>query len=141
MDTARDVLNGGAILGIYPEGTRAPDDRLHRGHTGVARLALGCGVPVIPVGLIGTRGVQPPGNRMMRPFHAVTIRFGPPLDVARFVPVGPNQNGSNRNGSHPVPADPERLRAATDELMRAIATLSGQEYVDQYAKRATVRNG
>ncbi|HXA34344.1 MAG TPA: lysophospholipid acyltransferase family protein [Acidimicrobiales bacterium] len=142
LDTARDVLNSGAILGIYPEGTRAPDHRLHKGHTGVARLALGCGVPVVPVGLVGTRGVQPPGNRLMRPFHAVTIRFGPPLDVGKVAPTGPSQNGSHQNGSHPNgEPDPERLREATDELMRAIATLSGQEYVDHYANRAAARNG
>jgi 1-acyl-sn-glycerol-3-phosphate acyltransferase len=157
LDTARDVLNGGAILGIYPEGTRAPDQRLHKGHTGVARLALGCGVPVVPVGLVGTRGVQPPGRRLMRPFHAVTIRFGPPLDVGRSAPDrpsrngpsqngpsrnGPSRNGPSQNGSHPKGhLDPDRLREATDELMRAIATLSGQEYVDQYAKRASARNG
>ncbi len=147
LDTARDVLNGGSILGIYPEGTRAPDDRLHKGHTGVARLALRCGVPVIPVGLIGTRGVQPPGSRLMRPFHAVTVRFGPPLDVARVEPSEPSPNGSHPNGSHPNGShrseepDSDQLRAATDELMRAIASLSGQKYVDQYATRAPARNG
>jgi hypothetical protein len=78
----------------------------------------------------------------MRPFHAVTIRFGPPLEVGRVTPDGPSQNGSHQNGSHPNgKPDPERLREATDELMRAIATLSGQEYVDQYANRAAARNG
>jgi 1-acyl-sn-glycerol-3-phosphate acyltransferase len=162
LDTARDVLNGGSILGIYPEGTRAPDQRLHKGHTGVARLALGCGVPVIPVGLVGTRGIQPPGSRLMRPFHAVTIRFGPPLDVGRVVPSGSTTNGSSQrdsttNGSSPSDSttngsspngsnhegspEPDRLREATDELMRAIANLSGQEYIDQYAKRAPACNG
>ena len=135
-------MNGGSILGIYPEGTRAPDDRLHKGHTGVARLALGCGVPVIPVGLIGTRGVQPPGSWLMRPFHAVTVRFGPPLDVARVELSEPRPNGLHPNGSHrSKEPDSDQLRAATDELMRAIATLSGQKYVDQYATRAPVRNG
>ncbi len=79
LDTATDVLNGGGLLGIYPEGTRAPDLRLHKGHTGVARLALRCDVPIIPVGIVGTRAVQPPGSRIMRPFHSVTIRFGPPV--------------------------------------------------------------
>jgi 1-acyl-sn-glycerol-3-phosphate acyltransferase len=162
LDTARDVLNGGCILGIYPEGTRAPDQRLHKGHTGVARLALGCGVPVIPVGLVGTRGIQPPGSRLMRPFHAVTIRFGPPLDVGRVVTSCPTTNdvsrsdsttndvsrsdsttnGSSPNGSnHEGPPEPDALREATDELMRAIANLSGQEYIDQYAKRAPACNG
>ena len=63
LDTAREVLDAGKLLGIYPEGTRAPDQRLHKGHTGVARLSLRCGVPIIPVGIAGTRAVQPPGCR------------------------------------------------------------------------------
>ena len=79
LNTAMEVLDGGGLLAIYPEGTRAPDQRLHKGHTGVARLSLACDVPVIPVGIIGTRAVQPPGSNLMRPFHSVTVRFGPPL--------------------------------------------------------------
>ena len=54
LAAARDVLKAGKVLGIYPEGTRSPDGRLYRGHTGAARLALGCGAPIIPVGLVGT---------------------------------------------------------------------------------------
>jgi hypothetical protein len=78
----------------------------------------------------------------MRPFHAVTVRFGPPLDVAHVEPSDPSQNGSHQNGSHRrEEPDPDQLRLATDELMRAIAILSGQEYVDQYANRAPARNG
>jgi 1-acyl-sn-glycerol-3-phosphate acyltransferase len=127
LATARDVLNGGGILGIYPEGTRSPDGRLYRGHTGVARLALGCGVPVIPVGLVGTTDVQARGSNMMRPFRRVTIRFGPPLDLTRF-------EGSSSS-------DPLTLRAVTDELMFEIRRLSGQTYVDRYAKRHGVVGG
>jgi len=126
LDTAREVLEAGGVLGIYPEGTRAPDARLHRGHTGVVRLALGCGVPLVPVGLQGTRRVQPPGRRLMRPFHAVTVRFGPPLDVGT---VGA---GEAAVAGH----DSAVLRAVTDELMHTIAGLSGQEYVDEYASRS-----
>ncbi len=55
LDTATAVLQGGGVLAIYPEGTRAPDTRLHKGKTGVARLSLGCDVPVVPVGIVGTR--------------------------------------------------------------------------------------
>jgi len=127
LATARDVLNGGGILGIYPEGTRSPDGRLYRGHTGVARLALGCGVPVIPVGLVGTTDVQPRGSNLMRPFRRVTIRFGAPLDLSRF------ESGSA--------TDPLTLRALTDELMFEIRRLSGQVYVDRYAKRHGVVGG
>jgi 1-acyl-sn-glycerol-3-phosphate acyltransferase len=127
LATAREVLTGGGILGIYPEGTRSPDGRLYRGHTGVARLALGCGVPVIPVGIVGTTEVQPRGSNIMRPFRRVTIRFGPPLDVARF-------DGTSSS-------DPLALRTVTDELMFEIRRLSGQAYVDRYAKRHGVVGG
>jgi len=127
LASARDVLKSGKVLGIYPEGTRSPDGRLYRGHTGAARLALGCGAPIIPVGVVGTTLVQPPGSNRPRPFKKVTVRFGPPLDLARF------------DGQ--VAGDPMTLRAATDELMFEIRNLSGQEYVDRYAKRHNVVGG
>jgi 1-acyl-sn-glycerol-3-phosphate acyltransferase len=137
LDTATGVLRQGGVLAIYPEGTRAPDTRLHRGKTGVARLSVGCGVPVVPVGLVGTRIVQPPGSMVMRPFHSVTVRFGAP--VAYQCPGGRVTTGATR----PAPAGPgardqgdqEELRALTDALMADIAGLSGQEYVDEYASR------
>ncbi|MHB8440065.1 MAG: lysophospholipid acyltransferase family protein [Acidimicrobiales bacterium] len=127
LAAARDVLQDGGVLGIYPEGTRSPDGKLYRGHTGVARLALGCDVPVIPVGLVGTTEVQRPGSNLPRPFKRVTVRFGPPLDAARF---GGDQA-----------ADPLALRALTDELMFEIRLLTGQEYVDRYAKKHGVVGG
>jgi len=138
LDTAKEVLQGGSLLGIYPEGTRSPDIRLHRGHTGVARLAIGCGVPIIPVGIVGTRAIQPPGRRLMRPFHPVTVRFGPPLICSesegsngkRMVPAEVSANGSGPESEQEV------LRKWTDRLMNAIAALSRQEYVDEYANRS-----
>jgi 1-acyl-sn-glycerol-3-phosphate acyltransferase len=129
LDTATEVLGEGRLLGIYPEGTRAPDLRLHKGHTGVARLALGCGVPIIPVGIVGTRQVQPPGSNLMRPFHSVTIRFGPPVVFDDPAGCGPEPDGSG-------PLDPAELRGVTDALMSEIALLSGQEYVHRYANRS-----
>ncbi len=127
LTAARDVLNGGGVLGIYPEGTRSPDGRLYRGHTGVARLALGCKVPVVPVGLIGTTDVQPIGANFPRPFRRVTIRFGAPLDMTRF--------------EGEASEDPLAQRTVTDELMFEIRRLSGQHYVDRYAKRHNVVGG
>ena len=124
LDAAKQVLLAGKLVGIYPEGTRAPDVRLHKGHTGAARLALGCGVPVIPVGLIGTSRVQPTGCRVLRPFHPVTVRFGPPLADER--------HRSTTDGG-PAGPDPLELRRFTDRLMEAIGRLSGQERVDRYA--------
>ena len=147
LDTAMGVLDGGGLLGIYPEGTRAPDPRLHKGHTGVARLSLGCDVPIIPVGIVGTRAVQPPGSNLMRPFHAVTVRFGPPLayehDGDASVTTGervtrpdPDARMPERSPAMPRPGRAPRL---TDALMAEIARLSGQEYVDHYATRAKAR--
>jgi len=127
LATARDVLEAGGALGIYPEGTRSPDGRLYRGHTGVARLALGCRVPLVPVGLVGTDKVQRPGSNRPHFFRAVTVRFAPPLDVSRF-------EGDSAT-------DPLALRAVTDELLFEIRRLTGQSYIDRYAKRHGVVGG
>ena len=83
LDTAERVLGEGKLLGMYPEGTRSPDGRLYKGKTGLARLALETGVPVIPVAMIGTNKVNPPGTSMLR-FGKVTVRFGKPMDFSRF---------------------------------------------------------
>ncbi len=123
LAAAREVLASRRVLGIYPEGTRSPDGRLYRGHTGVARLALECGAPIVPVAMIGTTAVQPPGSMWLRPFRRIEVRFGPPLDVRRFA-------GATDG--------PLALRGITDELMSEIHRLSGQEYVDHYAKRHDV---
>jgi 1-acyl-sn-glycerol-3-phosphate acyltransferase len=127
LAAARDVLEDGGVLGIYPEGTRSPDGRLYRGHTGVARLALQCGAPVIPVGITGTTDVQPIGSNMMRPFKKVGVQFGEPLDLVA--------HGAD------TAKDPLALRRIADELMFEIRSLTGQDYVDRYAKRHDVVGG
>ena len=111
MSEARDVLGEGGAVGIYPEGTRSRDGKLARGKTGPARLALASGAPIVPVGLAGTEAVQAPGKLLPRPFRTVTVRFGPPRRV-RLI-----EGDSVR----------ARLREATDNLMEAIASLSGQQ--------------
>jgi 1-acyl-sn-glycerol-3-phosphate acyltransferase len=144
LDTATEVLAGGGVLAIYPEGTRAPDPRLHKGKTGVARLSLGCDVPVIPVGIIGTRKVQPPGSMVMRPFRTVTVRFGPPLvyqAAGRTITTGQCCPGATPGDGSTIELDQEGLRALTDALMADIASLSGQEYVDVYASRKRKASG
>jgi 1-acyl-sn-glycerol-3-phosphate acyltransferase len=127
LAAARDVLQHGGVLGVYPEGTRSPDGRLYRGHTGVARLALQCGVPVVPVGITGTTDVQPIGSNMMRPFKHVGIQLGVPLDLKMLSP------------DHA--SDPMALRRVADDLMFQIRELTGQEYVNRYAKRHNVVGG
>jgi len=122
LDAAARVLQSGELFGIYPEGTRSRDGRLHKGHTGVARLALRTGCPIIPVGLQGTLEVQRPDSPLPKPFKVMRVRLGRPLSTARF-------EGQARNKL--------ALREITDELMYEIRALSGQEYVDTYAtKRA-----
>jgi 1-acyl-sn-glycerol-3-phosphate acyltransferase len=118
--TGRRVLEEGRIFGIYPEGTRSPDGRLYRGRTGVARLTLMTGAPVVPFAMIGTDKVQPGGSGMLR-IAPVTIRVGRPLDFTRY-------DGMDR--------DRYVLRAVTDEVMSEVMRLGGQEYVDVYATKA-----
>ena len=120
LDTAQRVLGEGKLLGMYPEGTRSPDGRLYKGKTGLARLALETGVPVIPVAMIGTNKVNPPGTSMLR-FGKVTVRFGKPMEFSRY-------EGMDR--------DRYVLRAVTDSVMTEVMRLSGQEYVDMYATKA-----
>ncbi|MGN6721680.1 MAG: lysophospholipid acyltransferase family protein [Marmoricola sp.] len=117
--SAKAVLAKGDIFGIYPEGTRSPDARLYRGRTGVARLAIETGAPVVPVGVIGTDVIAPPDKafgKVVRPI----INYGEPMDFSRY------QGMEN---------DRFILRAVTDEIMYEIMRLSGQEYVDEYANR------
>jgi 1-acyl-sn-glycerol-3-phosphate acyltransferase len=114
------VLRKDELLGIYPEGTRSHDGKLYRGKTGVARLALETKVPVIPVAVVGTDVVAPPGRRFGK-FTRPIVRFGKPLDFSRY---------------EGMENDRYILRSITDEIMYEIMRLSSQEYVDMYANRA-----
>ncbi len=116
MDSVLKVLADGALIGIYPEGTRSPDGRLYKGKTGVARLVLAAGVPVLPVAMINTQSVR---NRFGVPvWERPGIRVGRPLDFTRYANAGNDRNV---------------LRWVTDEIMTAVLALSGQESVDVYA--------
>ncbi len=123
LETAERILGEGKLLGMYPEGTRSPDGRLYKGKTGLARLALETGVPVIPVAMIGTDVVNPPGSKMWR-FGRVQVKFGKPMDFSRFEGLAGNRFIE---------------RAVIDEVMYELMRLSGQEYVDLYA--ADVKEG
>jgi 1-acyl-sn-glycerol-3-phosphate acyltransferase len=120
MSAAKRVLDAGDLFGIYPEGTRSHDGRLYRGKTGVARLALETGEPVIPVAVVGTDVVAPPGKKFGS-FTRPMVRFGKPLDFSRY---------------EGLENDRYILRSITDEIMYEIMRLSGQEYVDLYASVA-----
>ncbi len=117
LDAALARLQSGELFGIYPEGTRSPDGRLYRGRVGIGWLALNSGAPVIPVAMIGTERILPPGHRIPRP-GKIGIRIGEPLtfEALRAQGTGARQR-----------------RAVTDEVVQAIQKLSGQEYVPMYA--------
>lgn len=118
FDNAIPVLKAGDLVAVYPEGTRSPDGRLYRGRTGAARLAVAAGVPIIPVGVLGTDKVQPIGQLYPKPGKGkVTIKFGTPIDVS----------GRGDDGT--------ALREITDEVMGEIQKLTGQEYVPRYAPK------
>jgi 1-acyl-sn-glycerol-3-phosphate acyltransferase len=117
-------LRRGQVVGIYPEGTRSPDGRLYRGKTGVGRMALLADCPVIPVAVLGTRGIQPPEKKMPRVRGRVEVVYGKPLRFDRF-------RGKDR--------DRFVLRSVTDEIMYETMMLSGQEYVDEYASKVKAR--
>ncbi|WP_432562820.1 lysophospholipid acyltransferase family protein [Kineococcus sp. SYSU DK003] len=119
IDSAVRVLRGGELLGIYPEGTRSPDGRLYRGRTGVARIALATGAPVIPVAMIGTDDLLPTG-RILPKVRRVGVVIGEPLDFSRYAGRAEDQLV---------------VRSVADEVMYAIQKLSKQEYVDAYARR------
>ena len=130
LEAALGLLREGALFGIYPEGTRSPDGRLYRGRTGIGWLALNSGLPVIPVAMSGTDRVLPPGHRIPR-MAKIRISVGKPLTFESY---------------RDLPSAARQRRAVTDEVMRSIQALSGQEYVPVYAsvrkeELATARNG
>lgn len=118
LESARKILEAGKLFGIHPEGTRSPDGKLYRGHTGVARLAFETGAPIIPVALTGTDKAQPAGTVFPHRHHC-TITYGAPIPVEK------------------VPAEElthEQIRELTDRMMARITQMSGQDYVDMYAQ-------
>ena len=122
LNTGIRILQSGELLGVYPEGTRSPDGRLYRGKTGIARLALEAGVPVLPTAMIGTDIVQPTGQKIPNTGKGIVgVRIGEPLSFSRY---------EGMEGDRFV------LRSITDEIMYELMELSGQEYVDMYAAKA-----
>jgi 1-acyl-sn-glycerol-3-phosphate acyltransferase len=117
LESALGLMRDGALFGIYPEGTRSPDGRLYRGRTGIGWLALSSGLPVIPVAMIGTDRVLPPGSKIPR-VSRIRVKIGAPLTFEALQARG---TGARQR------------RAVTDEVMQSIQALSGQEYVPVYA--------
>jgi 1-acyl-sn-glycerol-3-phosphate acyltransferase len=115
--TGLKILAEGKCLGIYPEGTRSPDGRLYKGRTGIARLAIESGAPIIPVAMFNTEKIQPTGTVVPKVMRVEMI-FGQPMYF----------EGDSTDLLH--------LRDVTDKIMSTIQEMSGQEYVDIYATKA-----
>ncbi len=122
LEAAAAILHAGDLFGFYPEGTRSPDGRLYRGRAGLGWLALNTGAPVIPVAMLGTRKMLPPGAPVPRPTR-IEVRIGKPLEFSHLAADPPGR----------------ARRLIADEVMRAISDLSGQEYVHEYASDVKAR--
>jgi 1-acyl-sn-glycerol-3-phosphate acyltransferase len=115
LKTALRVLEEGKALLVFPEGTRGPEGRLREAKSGAGMLAVLSGAAVVPVFITGSGDALPRGAVLPRPRKAI-VRFGPPL---HFKPNG----GAQRNTAE---GRKEAYRAATDEMMRAIAQLQAR---------------
>ncbi|MDO4791534.1 MAG: lysophospholipid acyltransferase family protein [Buchananella hordeovulneris] len=124
LEAGLQVLEDGRIFGIYPEGTRSPDGRLYKGRTGVARLAIVSGAPLVPMAVIDTHLAQPKGKIIPKLGAHIGVKFGQPMDFSHL------RDKVN---------DRDTLRAVTDQIVAAIQELSGQEYVDIYASVAKTK--
>ena len=118
FDEVAEVLGRGEVIGVFPEGTRSRDGRLHRGHVGAAHLALMTGAPIVPVGIVGTDRVLPTGASLVRPFQRATITLGEPIRASEM--------GLTKSTNR-------ARRELTDRFMAEVARLCAEPYVDEYA--------
>ncbi len=118
LDAAKQVLERGELFGIFPEGTRSRNGKLHKGRTGAARLAMEIGCPIFPVGITGTDDIQPPDAKMPKLRKSCTIEVGRPVKPERY---------RSRGSDHLA------WRSMIDEVMYEIREMTNQEYVHEYA--------
>jgi 1-acyl-sn-glycerol-3-phosphate acyltransferase len=117
IKTSIEVLKKGHLFGIYPEGTRSRDGKLHKGRTGVARIAWKTKSDIIPTAVFGTEKAMEVGKTMPKGVKCGTI-FGDPIKMTRW--TGREENK-------------ELYREITDTVMKEIEKLLGKEYIDEYS--------
>jgi len=110
VDAAVESLQRGEVVVFYPEATttRNPDHTPMQGKTGIARVALRSGVPVLPLAVWGTHHVLQKRERGLTFGRAIWVRAGNPLDFAEFAGRG---------------EEPAILRKVTDQVMAELARL------------------
>lgn len=127
LGSMHQVLRDGGVIAIFPEGHRSPDGRLYRGHTGVARLAMGQDIPVYPVGVFNTRFTKKkwlPFPWLYRPRLIVGDAMRLPEELRQRYLTAPDRDSAA-----------VALRQATDLIMARIQAITGQEQVDEYSWR------
>ena len=114
LKSARDALEKGLILGMFPEGGRNRDGKLSKGKPGSAVIASKTNVPILPVGIVGTDKIEGISWLWKRPRIAVNI--GKPFKLP------PNQSKMSKS----------QMQLSTAQLMREIAALLPPEYQGDY---------
>lgn len=109
---ALNYLKKGEAVGIFPEGHRSYPDKMRQGKTGVAKLALTAKVPVIPIGIDGSRNIMPLEKFGPR-FKRCTVNIGKPIYFNRYYGKEDNK---------------KVLRSVTDKIMKRIAKLANDKY-------------
>ena len=121
QNAAESVLGKGDLFGIYPEGTRSPDGRVYKGRTGMARVAMATGAPVVLIGMVGSGKANPIGTTVPRPVK-VRIKVSEQIHPHAWAA----EHGFD-------PASREVMRPFTDYCMHRLADMVGEDYVDVYA--------
>jgi len=115
--TALELLASGQALMIYPEGKRTEDGKLGPAYTGAALLAMKSGVPIVPVGIIGTSQLKGKWWFLKRPI--ITLNIGQPFTLSASSPEKFSKEETARN---------------TREIMMHIAELLPPEYRGRYTR-------
>jgi 1-acyl-sn-glycerol-3-phosphate acyltransferase len=120
MRQSLELLTGGGILAVFPEGMRSPTSQLGPAMPGVAMIAVRSGAPVLPVAITGTEQFGRRDWLWRRPVINITI--GPPFHI-------PSQNGKLTK---------DRLAELTNGIMGNIAALLPPQYRGHYREREPV---
>jgi len=113
FQTALHYLDNKEPICIYPEGHRSSDGELQQAKIGAARLALSAKVPILPIGITGSRDVLPKGKKFPRIKKLIKLNIGEPIYLDKYY--------GNENNK-------KVLKEATTLIMKDIGKLIGKRY-------------